>query len=145
MSKIEVNKSAYTVYQTERGFTFIEAMIMLMVVSITMPFLLYFIQYIKVESYDDINVLQLYSFIRDHAIKSETVYVQDNTLYFQLPTGETASIEHYNDLVRRQVEGQGHEIYARNIKEFTLQPYDYGIKVIVTTNEGNTYEKVIAK
>src|SRR5690625_463155 len=106
MSKIEVNKSAYTVYQTERGFTFIEAMIMLMVVSITMPFLLYFIQYIKVESYDDINVLQLYSFIRDHAIKSETVYVQDNTLYFQLPTGETASIEHYNDLVRRQVEGQ---------------------------------------
>src|SRR5690625_1387835 len=99
--------------QNESGFTFIEVLVSLIILSITIPFIVYLFQFIEVEQDEDVSVFPLFFFIRNEAIQAERVTTEQNILFFHMPTGETAKIEHYNDVIRRTVlDKGGHEIYA---------------------------------
>src|SRR5690625_877787 len=117
------NRFAYMAASKEHGFTLMDTILTFMIVVVTMPFLVYLIQYIQVQKADgDIEVLHLFIFLRDDMMRAETVSTHDDVLYFHLATGETAKIEHFHDVIRRRVDGTGHEIYARNIQTFHLTP-----------------------
>lgn len=145
MRDINMNKFVCTDLDNERGFTFSEMLLTIMIISITMPIIVYLFQLIQVDTDEtDLAMMQFFIYLRDDVLRAESVSVTENEMYFQLTTGETVKIERYNDLIRRQVDGKGHEIYARDVKKFHLKRLSYGTKVSITTTEGKTYEKIIA-
>lgn len=133
------------VLTNERGYTFLHTIFALLIITVTFPVLIYLFQIIEVKSDEnDLSVMQFFIILRNHILTAESTSALGNTFYFHLETGETVTIEQYDDVIRRQVNGLGHEIYLRNVQQFTLEPLDYGTKVYVTTLEGKTYEKIVA-
>lgn len=131
--------------KSEAGFTFISMMLALFIFIVTLPFLHFLLTNVRVEPLSsDVKVQQFYLLLRNDFLKAKDVTSSGDVIYLQLETGEIATIEQYNELIRRQVAGKGHEIYLRDVKQFQLEELHYGIKTVVTTNEGKTYEKTIA-
>lgn len=145
MYETNMRKFVCTVLNNERGLTFMNMIVTIMIISITLPLLVSIFNIIHIESdEDDIAVMQFFVYLRDDMLYAESMTVADNKLYFILPTKEIATIEQYNDIIRRRVNGLGHEVYLRNIKDFKLERLDFGTKVNVITEEGKTFEKIIA-
>jgi len=141
----ENNPNVYMpINKNEAGFTMISVLIMFTIIIIMMPFFVYFMQMISPTSYDDeLAARQLFIFVRNDAILAEQFYERNNKLYFTVNERETATIEKYQDVIRRQVNRKGHEIYMRNIEQLETESLAHGIRVIVTTITGETYEKTI--
>lgn len=131
--------------KNEAGFTFISMMLALFILIMIVPLIHLLLTNVRIEPLSsDVKVQQFYLLLRNDFLKAKDVTSNGDIIYLQLETGEIATIERYNELIRRQVQGRGHEIYLRNVKQFQLEELHYGIKTAVTTTEGKTYEKTIA-
>lgn len=131
--------------QSNKGFTFVSMLFALMVISMTLPLLTAFLKSISFSaSYDLTSVQHFFYFLRNDLLKAVSFFVNNNNqLYFELNTGEIVIIEQYGSLIRKQVDGKGHEVYLRDVKNFSLKDLSYGIKVTVETIQGDAYEKTI--
>ncbi|MFD1850619.1 competence type IV pilus minor pilin ComGF [Oceanobacillus bengalensis] len=129
--------------QHERGFTFITLLFTLSIIIIMSPFLGYLLRSVEYTSnYDETSVYQFFYFLRNEVIKSTDVTVHDEELILtQDPV--IAKFNQYEDVVRRQVNGSGHEIYLRDVETITFQDSPFGVRVRVTNIQGDTYEKTI--
>jgi|SRR5690625_3950253 len=131
--------------RSEAAFTLLETLFVLTVIMITLPFILYLMHNIQSTSnHDDISVHQFFVYLRDDILNAEAINHHNNHLLFQLNDHETASIEQYNQSIRRRIEGRGHEIYLQNVEAFHVEPISIGYRLSVTTIEGETYEKTMA-
>lgn len=145
MPKKEKKRYAYTDFQTnENGFTFITMFLIIIVLAVSFPLLGYMIQTADYENnYQEISIQQFFQFVRDEVIKSTNTRVTDKKLILEQHPNVTATLELYGSLVRRQVNGQGHEVYVRDVKELHFTPLPYGFQVSVTSISGENHEKII--
>lgn len=73
-----------------------------------------------------------------------TAYKADNKkVVLDLPEGKKATLEWYNDLIQRQVDGKGFEVFLRDVKGVQFSALSYGVHVTITTLQGAHYEKTI--
>lgn len=129
----------------KNGFTFITTIMMISILALTLPFLSYAIQTVQPASnYDELAMDEFYRFVRDEIIKSQSVYVIDDTLYLVQEEDDLATISLYYEVIRRQVNGQGHEIYLRDIAAVHFNEQPYSIEMIITDLKGRTYEKTFS-
>ncbi|WP_176330239.1 competence type IV pilus minor pilin ComGF [Oceanobacillus rekensis] len=131
----------------EQGFTFITVLLTITILSITLPFLSYIIQAADYESnYEEVSVQQFFQFVRDEVIKSTSLQVKGKKLYLnQKYEHVSAKLELYGSLVRRQINGQGHEIYLREVKDISFTSLPFGVRISVTMLSGDKYEKSIVQ
>ncbi|MEI3602708.1 ComGF family competence protein [Oceanobacillus sp. SE10311] len=136
--------SVYSHYvKNEQGFNFISLMTMVTIIFLTLPFLAYALQTVKTtNNYEELAVYELFRFIRDDILKSHDYYIRDHALYLLQEDDETVTISKYDSLIRRQVNGRGHEIYLRGVESLRFKEEPFGIKLVITTEEGATYEKI---
>src|SRR5690625_3126984 len=114
------------------------------IIGLTLSLLISLITSISYSTeYDELSIQQFFYILRDDLLFSSDVSVEHNKLYLELHSDEKATIEQYGRVIRRQVEGKGHEVYLREVEDvmFTLLPY--GIEATITSLEGETYEKTI--
>lgn len=71
---------------------------------------------------------------------SKAQMVVDNKLYLLINEG-LATIEHYRNMVRRQVDGGGHEIMLQNVSDFQIAQEGNQIFVQVTDFEEHQYSR----
>ena len=96
-------------------------------------------------TYSEISVQQFFQFVRDDIIDATNIYVTNGKLYLVKPhENKTATLELYGTLVRRQVNGKGHEIYLRDVEGISFTPLPYGVQVTVITTSEERYEKKFA-
>ncbi|MEC0304880.1 ComGF family competence protein, partial [Terribacillus saccharophilus] len=57
--------------------------------------------------------------------------------------GRTAVFEQYKDMIRRQVDEKGHEIYLHHIEDLKIIQNGSSIVLTVKGKEGSLYEKRI--
>ncbi len=104
------------------------------------------IQASKIPSYEqELAVQQFFSFLQDD-VKNATSYrlkESGSVIKLDLIDGFVTTIEKYDNLIRRRVNGAGHEIYLRNIKKLQFAPAEHGFTIIVILGEGEIYEKNI--
>jgi competence protein ComGF len=130
--------------KNEHGFTFYSLLFTLAVIIMCIPLYGAIIKTIKDNSYyDEISIQQVFYFIQQDVIQAINYHVEDKKIYLTLIDGDTVTIEQYGDVVRRQVDGKGHEIYLRDIQDFHVRSLDYGFKLSITSFEGEHYEKTI--
>ncbi|WP_204497128.1 ComGF family competence protein [Aquibacillus albus] len=109
---------------------------------VTLPFVPYFFTSLTIPSYsEELSVRQLFQFIQDELYRTESMTVSNDTLLLKNHNGEVVSIDQYQQVIRRQVTGKGHEILARDIEELEIQTNSFGFDITVKTIEGQLYEK----
>jgi competence protein ComGF len=63
-------------------------------------------------------------------------------LYITLSNGNVLSFSKYHSLIRKQVNGLGHEVWMQNIREMVLEKHSdvlFTVKIIDT--KGNEYQR----
>ncbi|WP_081498525.1 ComGF family competence protein [Oceanobacillus massiliensis] len=146
MSNKEMKPYACMAYrQPKNGFTFFSALLTLSILSICLPFLGYLISAADYNSnYSEISVQQFFHFVQDDFIRSSSAETNGRKLYLQQDFADsTVTLEQYGSTIRRQIDGQGHEIFLREVKEVTFHPLPHGIQVSVITTTGEKHEKSI--
>jgi competence protein ComGF len=130
------------------GFTLVEMLItlsgLLIIVSF-MPMLLN-IQWIKEHQSERFNRLEWQVFARQitsEVREAREVEIKQSAIYLYKFNGEKVSFEKYGNLIRRRVNGQGHEILLQSISAVQYKMEHDGIRVKVRTEQGKEYETFI--
>lgn len=128
--------------KNEIGFSFLSMLLMLTIISMTIPLLSILIKTIDYESnYEEISVQQFFHMLQNDIIKTSHIDINQDSLAIYLPNGDIANIEQYKNVLRRQVNNQGHEIYHRGVEAISFHTLPYGVRVILKTTTGEHYEK----
>lgn len=88
-----------------------------------------------------IDVEHFFIFLRDDIIDATDIRVNNHTLTLHLSTNKVASYSLYEQVIRRQIQSKGHEIYIRNIKDVRFTENDHIILVELKTTNGEHYTK----
>lgn len=126
------------------GFTFLEMLLTLTILIIILPFAAFLLQHVhyKIDN-EHISVQQFFTFLQHDTRKANEVIADKNRLSFVMNDNEIATIEPYQNYIRRRVNGKGHEIYLNDVASFTIVSEKYGYHVTVETSKGDLYEKTI--
>src|SRR5699024_2236227 len=120
---------AYMAYRkNEQGFTFFSMLVTITILFTTLPLLGFLLKSVNYSSNDDdVAVHQFFHFLQNDVTDSIEYDIEDDMITLHIPGKEEtiASIGQYKQLVRRQVDGKGHEIYLRDIKDFTIKSLAY--------------------
>ncbi|MFC0269979.1 competence type IV pilus minor pilin ComGF [Metabacillus herbersteinensis] len=71
--------------------------------------------------------------------EASNIETTTNELTFQNNQGETVTFHQYQDLLRRQVEGRGHEIVLLQVKESTFTKENTGVTLKVVSTAGKNF------
>lgn len=132
--------------KNERGFTFISALISIFVLAIFLPFIGSLFQAAdKIPVYtEEISIQQSFQFIRDDLASATSCEIEPEKIHLTLHDGTPVTIGKYNDVIRRQVKGKGHEIYLRHVDNVSFKKISYGFQITITSSEGEEYVKDFA-
>lgn len=124
------------------GFTLISTLLAITIISLTLPLLTPIIKAVSYQTtYYLTSTEHFFFFIYQKILQSDYFYVKNNRLYFKNKNGQLIKIEKYGSVVRRQVDRKGHEIYLRDVENFTIKQLDHHIFIEVHLKSGEVYEK----
>src|SRR5699024_512918 len=105
----------------EEGMTLISVLFALAVILTALPLLSFvFMKVVEANTYEDLKFEQFFHFIHNDALNATHVLVINNSIVFESINGDQSVLSKYNNLIRRQVNNEGHEIYLRDIKSFNV-------------------------
>src|SRR5690625_4566135 len=146
MRKDDLNYSVSTGFQkNEKGFTFLHLLVAITILSVSLPYLSYLLQAASYDNnYNEISVQQFFQYLRNDVIQSTGYRLRSSPsrINLELENGKTATFELYGNLIRRQVDGRGHEVYLRDVRQIRLKSLHYGFKLNITMAEGEIHEKI---
>ncbi|MFD1038476.1 competence type IV pilus minor pilin ComGF [Virgibacillus byunsanensis] len=145
MLKIKLKNTVFTaIVKIEKGFTILSVLLSITVLFITLPFAAYLVKTANIPTnYEELSIQQFFIFLRDEMIIATDIVVYPNTIEYTVKNGSQVTIEKYDNIIRRQVIGKGHEIYLRDVSDVTFTSLSYGIHVSITSLEGEHSEKDI--
>ena len=130
--------------KSERGFTLLSMLITITVLFTTLPLLAHLIKSVNYSTnYDEISIQQFFQFLRNEFIMATDYHVSENRIILHLRDGKKVSFEKYQNVILRQVGGEGHDIYLRDVAEISFSSRSYGAHVAITSLQGVRYEKTI--
>lgn len=142
--RLESQKSS-AMLRKDNGFTMIEMLISL-VVFMMLAFLvsqIFLTVRENITKKDQLHLKEWEIFsiqLKNEIRNSKDQSVINNKLYL-LTRGNIVTIEHYKNIVRRQVDGMGHEIMLQNVADFQVKQDGSAIIIQVTDNEGLKYNR----
>ncbi|SDQ50456.1 competence protein ComGF [Virgibacillus salinus] len=132
------------ILQNEKGFSFLSVILTSTILFIIIPFTGYLLNGVNFTSnYEELSVQQFYYFLRDDVIKSTDIKVEPTKIILNQHDGSVVTIEKYQDLIRRQVNSEGHEIYLRHVQNINYKSTAYGFHASITSTKGENFEKTI--
>ncbi|SDN07628.1 competence type IV pilus minor pilin ComGF [Sediminibacillus halophilus] len=130
--------------QNSKGFTLLSLLFGLAILLMVLPCVGIFYQSLSMDNhYQEQAVRLAFQFLADQSEQSVEMQVSGNTLLFEPGEGSIISISQYEDLLRRQVAGEGHEILLRDVSDFAIEQLTFGLKITVMMDRGEQYEKII--
>ncbi|MGN7941300.1 competence type IV pilus minor pilin ComGF [Virgibacillus sp. 6R] len=134
-------------YRNEQGCTFLNMLLSFIVYAIiisSLSMVFHFLMSHSQHSHDlkpfewELFTVQLHRELKD----ATDIQVKDEQLSFKNKLGEIVTVQQYKNLIRRQVNGKGHEIYLFRVKDIELNKIEDGIKIKVFSNFGKDYEHI---
>ncbi|MFC4558803.1 competence type IV pilus minor pilin ComGF [Virgibacillus kekensis] len=127
-----------------RGFTFISVFLMITFLFMAIPFTTYLTKGVNYSTnYGELSLQQFYLFLREDVMRATNMTVTPSKIILNHFDGSVVTVEKYQNLIRRQIDGKGHEIYLRNVHSVTFTSSPLGFKLSVTSTEGEHFEKEI--
>ncbi|WP_416149528.1 competence type IV pilus minor pilin ComGF [Salipaludibacillus sp. HK11] len=78
--------------------------------------------------------------------KSDMYWISErnNKIFFERPEdGYVVHFEQYQDKIRRQVRGLGHDVFMQNVSNFKVIEREYGIDINVITDNGVLQKSIV--
>lgn len=130
------------ILNNEKGFIYISLFLSLLTAVIALPLLMNLLEATNINDLYDHHSINTFF----HLINRELPFVKNydigsNSIIFISYNDDVISISKYNHLIRRQVNGLGHEVYLRDVKNFSLEKEFHGFKMTVETLKGDVFEK----
>lgn len=143
MLKMRKKNHVYTdILINQSGFTLLSMLLTISILFITIPFLEYITKSLSyTTNYVDLSASQFFHFMHDDIIRSTAFTINDKIISLTAIDGTTVSYEKYHDIIRRQIDGQGHEVIIRNIQNLSFEKLAHGINTKIITTDGAVYEK----
>ncbi|CAH0176716.1 hypothetical protein SRABI96_01327 [Peribacillus sp. Bi96] len=143
MHQVKVNP--FVMLRKNDGFTMIEMLFSLMILMTTSLFVLqlFSIIHTQIGSSEKLHPKEWEVFTMQMQQEVRSSKVQDvmgNKLYL-LSGEQLSSIEQYEDMVRRRVNGMGHEVILQNISEFQVKKDGSFIVIHITDKAGTTFSR----
>ncbi|WP_010530982.1 ComGF family competence protein [Lentibacillus jeotgali] len=137
--------SVYTdIQKNEQGFTFISIFLAVSIIFMTLPFTAYLAKTIDATSnYNQLSVQQFFLFLRDEVIRASDIIVEPTGITLLQPDESRVVLKQYDDLIIRQLEDKGFEVYLRNVRDVEFTSTSYGLQATITTINGDQFEKNI--
>lgn len=138
-----------TMKMSKNGFTLIEMLLSFMiflVIVFSLPLLLKVFDIWTIPK-NDFSQLEWQIFTQQSKLEireSAEIHVDDHQLRFTKFTGEIVTYELYNNKLRRQVNGRGHEILLQNIKSVRFKPKNNGVMIICFDKDNRQYSSLVA-
>lgn len=144
MQKVKVKNVAYMGFViNEQGFTLISSLLRITIISLTLPILVYVFSNLDTNSLEEtLSIEQLYFIMQNEIYKASEVSHTHNQLSLKVDNN-IVSFSRYGAVIRRQVNKQGHEIYQRDITDFSIKSVSNGLMVTITTHAGDVYERIL--
>ncbi|HLR62413.1 MAG TPA: ComGF family competence protein [Lentibacillus sp.] len=141
----EMVNSVYTgIRKNEQGFTFISIFLAVSIIFMTIPFTAYLTKTADyTTNYDRLSVQQFFFFLRDEVIRASDIIVEPTKITLLQPDDSRVLLEQYDDLIIRQLDEEGFEVYLRNVRDVQFAPLSYGLHASITTTNGDQFEKII--
>ncbi|WP_269217398.1 competence type IV pilus minor pilin ComGF [Metabacillus sp. B2-18] len=137
------NRFAF-LYLNERGYTFLNMLLTFFIYSFIISTLTIIFHFLISHSQHpedlrpfewELFIIQLHREFKE----SSNITIQDTELTFTNNTGQHVSINHYKNLIRRQIADRGHEILLLKVKTMTFHQVDRGIQLSVISEAGKVY------
>jgi len=129
----------------EKGMSLIEALLSLFITLLILQALPYVLKSIWIYSQQtpqkDVAVYQFYHFIEQDLYTTTSIEPISKGVRLFKQNGDQIDIEQYDDILRRQVNHQGHQWLLQNVKTFSVQLTSKGFVVLLTKEGGSHYQK----
>ncbi|GEM00477.1 Competence protein ComGF [Halolactibacillus halophilus] len=121
----------------------IELLLTIHVTILTTILLSMLIPYMKPpSSYQSFQIYQFFGSLEKEIQTSQHVYINDDTLSIHTLNGDIITISQYQHVIRRQVNGRGHDILLRDVQTFTITEEEQIHITIETKEEALFYDTV---
>lgn len=123
----------------KNGYTLVESIIALSVIFVTAFVIALLLTHLQKhpQSVQSEEAALFFSMIGKEIREATTVEVKNNALFITLSTGEVISFTRYHSLIRKQVNGLGHEVWVQNIQEMKVEEIEGSfVKVTLTDKDG---------
>jgi competence protein ComGF len=133
----------FAILQKDKGFTFIEMLVSLVIFTIlaTLVLQLFLVINTQLNKESSIQPLEWEIFINQlkQEVRKSNVQEVDNGKILLQVDSNIVTIEKYQNMLRRRVNGTGHQVLLQNITGF--QPKMEGNKIVITVSdeEGVSY------
>jgi competence protein ComGF len=134
--------------QGNTGHTLVEVIIALaVIVMITSLFPLLLI---PIQKHPPITQLEetslFFSMIGKEIREAKAIEVNNNTLYITNANQDVISFSKYHSLIRKQVNGLGHEVWVQNVHSIVMEmAKDILLTVTITNNDGLKMQRVFRR
>jgi len=130
----------------ERGISLLEALLSLFITLLILQALPYVLKTVWIYSQQspqkDVEVYQLYHFIEQDLYATRSVSkISDGVRLFK-QNGDQVDIEQYGNMIRRQVNQQGHQGLLHNVKSFDVMINPESFSILLQKEGGSIYQKL---
>lgn len=138
------NQFAFCYENNEHGYTFLNLILSFFIYSIIISSLTIILHFLLSHSqhpndlkpYEwELFVIQLHKELKE----ANNLVVDKTEVTLLNKQGQLISINHYQNLIRRQVVGKGHEIFLLKVKSVTFQQVPSGVQISVVSEAGKNY------
>lgn len=127
-----------------KGFTMTETIISLLTVMVVITLSFPLLKSLKSPNYyQELSARQLFTFIQEEVNESTNVTFAPSKLTITDNLERSILIEHYNTIIRRRVNGTGHEVLLNGVVSFHIEDKTSYFIVSVEMEGGATYQKNI--
>ncbi len=130
----------------ERGITLLEALLSLFLTMFILQALPYILKTVWIYSQQspqkDVEVYQLYHFIEQDLYTTRSISTISDGVRLYKQNGDQVDIEQYGNMIRRQVNHQGHQGLLHNVKSLEVRPSSNGFYILLQKEGGSEYQKL---
>jgi competence protein ComGF len=132
--------------KNQSGFTLLEVLISFSIVLLILSFLTPFLQLITEEKKEGLNLYEWEVFKQQAAMEiraTEEMTLSVDKLSFIGSVGEKISYEHYQGIIRRRVNGAGHEVMLQHIASVKYEPVVNGVFISIVDSSGEIFQSSV--
>lgn len=131
-------------HNNQAGYSFINLLLSLVIYFTIISSFTLILHFVSTQTHypDDLKPFEWEVFliqIQRELNEASNIETTTNQLSFQNKEGETVTIHQYQNLLRRQVEGRGHEIVLLQVKESAFIEENTGVTLKVVSTAGKNF------
>ena len=142
---IKIQSQFVSYCQNDRGYSFINMLLSFFIYTIIITSLTLILHFLisNAQHPDDLKPFEWELFViqlQRELKEASDINVNRTEVTLTNKEGQDVSINHYQNLIRRQVFGRGHEIFLLNVKNVEFQQVNSGVSLTVKSDSGKIYQ-----